>query len=472
MSEFNKIIAECGLTHEDIVNQAIRLNYNYMKQGLMGPIFGNRNGIRTSLKAGRLLYIVEGNILIGFLLWNILKRTNILDIRKIAIDPNYTKKGYGINLFNQVKKIAEDNEVKFIRAKVSKINKSSHGWYNKLGFFEVDEGDNTVTFIKELTEIKYNRTDEVDISEIVSFPKENKAKIEWVLDKDEPEEFKSINKFFDDELIKYKNDEITPWIFNNDINLFKKQYNRLCNGLITKSNRMIYCLDAMEYYHRHLWFMNNKASILEWQNNREKVIDNRLRYVDLDPRSIRRFFKICYMVPNLFQDGTARYMASLINGNIIYDPFAGFGGRMLGSSSLNKKYIGTDFNKLTVNANKLIIRDLELKDVEVNYGDSSKIKIECNGLITSPPFYNKDKYSNSEFKSLNEYKEFINAVFSNIIVHDKAIIDFKAYEKCSYDDFKSALPYKHIEEIEVKFGGMTRNGKDNQSKHIWYVCNN
>jgi N-acetylglutamate synthase-like GNAT family acetyltransferase/predicted RNA methylase len=457
----NKAITESGLSNEEIVDRCIKLNYRYLKLGLMGPMYGAKNGLRTSLKDGRLLYSVsEDKKFIGFLLWNILKRTNTIDIRKVAIEEDFKYQGFGKKLYEQVVNICKEKNINFIRAKASNLNTDSHKWYTGLGFIKVDEGDNTVTFIKELNGKKYEPIVKKDNSV-------KPVKLEWVIGEEAPKEFEDIVNFFDEEERKNDNGEVTPWIFKNDLTLFKKQYDRLCRGTILPTNRHIACLDLMEFYHKQMWFMNGMASILEWQNNKKHIINNRLKYVDLQPRALRRYFRICYMVPNLFQDNVARYMSSEIVGNLIYDPFAGFGGRMLGVSSMGKQYIGNDINALSVNANNQIIRDIGLKNVEVLWRDSRNFEIECDGLITSPPFYNKDVYKeDSEFKSLDDFKTFIHDIFCKVKVRDKAIIDFKENKHCSLDDFESALPFKNIERKQHNFNGMKNHG----SIHTWFYC--
>lgn len=277
-------------------------------------------------------------------------------------------------------------------------------------------------------------------------------------------EFKYIEDFFITEHNKFLNGELTPFYFVYNKALFLQQLQRLKNSAIS-FNRSMYCVDVLEFYYKHIWFMNNAKSIETWETSREKIITNREKYADLKPRSLRRYFKIHYMAPNMFQDSVARFMASQIRGNLIYDPFAGFGGRCLGTVSLDKAYIGNDLNILNVNAGKAMIADLNLQNANIENRDSRNFKIDCDGVITSPPFYNRDNY-NQEFKSLQEFQETINQVFKNISFNDKVIIDFKQTNSCSLQDFKYALPFKTIVEKKKDFGGLNKH----HSIHTWFYC--
>jgi tRNA G10 N-methylase Trm11 len=165
-------------------------------------------------------------------------------------------------------------------------------------------------------------------------------------------------------------------------------------------------------------------------------------------------------------------MASMIDGNVIYDPFAGFGGRMLGTLSLGKKYIGCDINPLTVNGNLALMNELNLNaNATVVLGDSSKTKcLSCDGIITSPPYMNLDSYETNTFKDTTDFQNFIHNVFSGIRIKDKAIIDFKRVKGCTLDQFQAALPFSKIERMNYSFGGMARSGKQNQSVHTWFIC--
>jgi hypothetical protein len=225
----------------------------------------------------------------------------------------------------------------------------------------------------------------------------------------------------------------------------------------------------VEHYHRQLWFMRTNTSKFNalqlWEADKDKIIKNRQKYADLRPRSLRRYFKLFDVVPSLFSDALTKYWCRMIEGNVVADPFAGFGNRMCGVCSSGKRYIGIDNNIITANANMCMATDMGF-DAESRHADSSAMDVvDCDGIITSPPFYVKDVYNSDSSMTLDQFLTMINKSFSNFAVRDKCIIDFKPYRECTVDRFKSALPYHYIDTVEISFSGMGR-----KSMHTMFIC--
>lgn len=117
------------------------------------------------------------------------------------------------------------------------------------------------------------------------------------------------------------------------------------------------------------------------------------------------------------------------DGRVIFDPCAGWGGRMLASCALGMKYRGIDANKKLVDELNKMARDLEL-DAVVVHGDASDWKDvstvigegEADLVFTSPPYFDKEWYSDDDcqsvirYPSINEWKNgFCSALVSNCI---------------------------------------------------------
>jgi 16S rRNA G966 N2-methylase RsmD len=97
----------------------------------------------------------------------------------------------------------------------------------------------------------------------------------------------------------------------------------------------------------------------------------------------------------------------------ILDPCAGWGGRMIGASVVCNNY--TCFDPSTKTYNGLIKLYKWLKGFNDNFNaDINKLPFEDSKLeresfdfaLTSPPYYNTEKYSDEETNSLNRYKTF------------------------------------------------------------------
>ena len=90
------------------------------------------------------------------------------------------------------------------------------------------------------------------------------------------------------------------------------------------------------------------------------------------------------------------------NGEVVYDPAGGFGGRLIGTYYHNIKYITTD--PFTYDDLDYIAEFLDL-DVIINNKRSEEIKIECNLVVACPPYYNDENYGEIETRSYKDWLE-------------------------------------------------------------------
>ena len=92
----------------------------------------------------------------------------------------------------------------------------------------------------------------------------------------------------------------------------------------------------------------------------------------------------------LFKSNLARTFYIRYKSKSIIDPYAGWGGRLIGASSLGLNYIGFDTNISLRPAYEQMISDLDFQHVKINYQDSSKVdfsKYDYDTVLTSPPYY-------------------------------------------------------------------------------------
>lgn len=190
-------------------------------------------------------------------------------------------------------------------------------------------------------------------------------------------------------------------------------YNKLCAKDVVKTSNN--GLDVVKQFHKSIWRcnVNNKPSPIEaWRNNdiMSKVIMNRLKYLKTEALSINNLLtglSVTKLAPkvSVFRPAMAKYLVKkyLNDFSVIFDPCAGFSGRMLGACSLNKKYIGQDINSVTILEAKQIKdffnlnAELEIKDSIYDIG-----KYEC--LFTCPPYGNKENWhQNIEELSADEW---------------------------------------------------------------------
>jgi hypothetical protein len=133
------------------------------------------------------------------------------------------------------------------------------------------------------------------------------------------------------------------------------------------------------------------------------VIKNRIIYVNtINPKKILQGFNICKIAPkvSVFSPGRAKLLIDryLSEFNTIFDPFSGFSGRMLGSISLNKNYIGQDISYIHIRESNNIIDFLkqyyDLPRIELRIKDIMESNGEYECLFTCSPYRNKEEWCN------------------------------------------------------------------------------
>ena len=124
-------------------------------------------------------------------------------------------------------------------------------------------------------------------------------------------------------------------------------------------------------------------------------IKNRIIYkgCNLDRSKVLNGFTVSGIAPkvSIFNPYLAKYLIDkyLNCYDTIFDPFSGYGGRLLGATSLNKHYIGQDINKVTVDESICMAKSLGLNvSLECKDALTSKGKYEC--LFTCSPYADKE----------------------------------------------------------------------------------
>ena len=160
-------------------------------------------------------------------------------------------------------------------------------------------------------------------------------------------------------------------------------------------------LELVRQFHPSIWRCNikNHLSPLDaWYDDQlvYKTICNRLKYLNTDsltPENIRNGFSISKLAPkvSIFRPALAKYLIAkyLADYTVIFDPCAGFSGRMLGTCTLNKKYIGQDINSVTIKESKEL-RDYLKLNASLEVKDSIYDSGEYDCLFTCPPYGDRE----------------------------------------------------------------------------------
>lgn len=170
-------------------------------------------------------------------------------------------------------------------------------------------------------------------------------------------------------------------------------------------------------FHKSIWWASTKGKKSPYEawcdeDLMTRLIKNRLIYSsspEITPEILRRGFSPSRVAPrvSLFNPALAKYLISkyLNEYDTIFDPFSGFSGRLLGTCSLGKRYIGKDINEDHIRESQAIIDyfgldgEVEIKDVLESSGS-----YPC--LFTCPPYGDKERWNgekDSTEKSCDEW---------------------------------------------------------------------
>jgi 16S rRNA G966 N2-methylase RsmD len=152
------------------------------------------------------------------------------------------------------------------------------------------------------------------------------------------------------------------------------------------------------------WNKENLIKVLRWNRKSQST-----PYLSELKRGI--YFCTGLTKNTMFRPHLAKTIVSNFAGQIVLDPCCGWGGRMLGTVSAGKKYIGFEPNVETYNnllslAEFLNIKHkVEIYNVGAEYmNDYMKEKVDI--ILTSPPYFNLEIYSDEKTQSENQYSSY------------------------------------------------------------------
>lgn len=159
-----------------------------------------------------------------------------------------------------------------------------------------------------------------------------------------------------------------------------------------------------------------------WKKNYEKIIE----YHDKSNSSNNLFATIIFLNhgPSQFPPFIAGQIYKKFNATKILDPFAGWGDRCLAAMSLNLDYTGIDLNDRLKPYYKNMVNyyesDSKVKMYFKNCMDVDINKIDFDFVLTSPPYWNKNKKLLEKYNKTDEdYDFFINSILIPFILKCK-----------------------------------------------------
>lgn len=127
------------------------------------------------------------------------------------------------------------------------------------------------------------------------------------------------------------------------------------------------------------------------------------------PHRVLKAITMASRTPSVFRPTVAGtiYKTFCPQGGVVWDPCSGFGGRLLGAAAAGVRYIGTDVDTDTVEGNRKLAKMVG-SSAEVFQCPAEKFSPPCAVCLvfTSPPYYNRELYSEVSSQSYVRYTNF------------------------------------------------------------------
>jgi len=187
------------------------------------------------------------------------------------------------------------------------------------------------------------------------------------------------------------------------------------------------------HFHPHLWEVKvqNKPLISDvWKDHNsiifKKTMDNLVNGTSINyDRIIREFIFSGVGVTSQMHVGFAKAVIAKFNTLRlpVYDPFAGWGARMLASNSIGLEYFATELSQQTHNGLLNIISHFNIKNSIINNTDY-RLHIPSNMfLFTSPPFGSEGYINSNNSIDHEEFNEKTKHLQIRIIHINKELYD-------------------------------------------------
>jgi len=221
------------------------------------------------------------------------------------------------------------------------------------------------------------------------------------------------------------------WTYPDDSSGIKKEYNKLVSLEPNLEETVLFNNSSLatgicKFFCKKFYLATEKGKrnmieVFNDDDSLKKLIRNRLGMDWYDPENnpegVKETFHISFrmlvqglrssrLVPSvsMFKPDIAKYMYMKYSkkGDTVFDPSAGWGGRLLGAAAAGRKYIGVD--PWTTDELEEMVKYLDLKDITLIKSGSEDVSLDENSVdfsFTSPP-YVTDKAFIKEFYSSDD----------------------------------------------------------------------
>ena len=229
------------------------------------------------------------------------------------------------------------------------------------------------------------------------------------------------------------------WLYPDNIDKILKSWKKLCElqpDLFKTElfNNSSLATDICKYFCHQFYEATERGKptmrqIFANDDKLKYLIKNRLGFDWWDKEDNDETFNISFrmliqgmrsarLVPSIsmFKPHIAKYIYLKYSqeNDVVYDYSAGYGGRMLGAVSCDRKYIGVD--PLTTNELQIMSNTLELKNIQLINSGSENIRLDENSVdfsFSSPPYFDQEYYSSDLTQAYNNGEDYFYGVYWN-----------------------------------------------------------
>ena len=206
---------------------------------------------------------------------------------------------------------------------------------------------------------------------------------------------------------------------------------------------------TVKFFQQDVFYAREKRAWLD-PSTRARLMENREKYLgkkksELTDLDLLDGFKRSGMIYG-YSHFNPRWFMWFINEYGVrscYDPFGGWGHRLLGSAKLDR-YIYNDLSRgVKANVDRMISA-FHIGNAETHCEDAMTFVPETtfDAMFTCPPYYNVEEYECGAFSSFDEYKALIDGVFGVFASRPECrVFGLVTREDmlCGHDDYKKAF---------------------------------
>jgi hypothetical protein len=272
------------------------------------------------------------------------------------------------------------------------------------------------------------------------------------------------------------------WLYPDDDSKLHKSYKKLCNWIPDLSacelfNNNSLATDICKYFCHKFYDATerNKPTMKEIFHDDDKLkylIRNRLgldwygtgndETFNISFRMLIQGMRSSRLVPSIsiFKPNIAKflYLKYSSENDVVYDYSAGWGGRMLGATACNRRYIGVD--PFTTDELSKMSDYLSLNNVKLINDGSENVRLMENSVdfsFSSPPYYSQEYYSSEYTQAYNKGEDyFYNTYWKNTLENIKYMLKPGKYFGLNVKNYPKMVDMAKyyfgdiIEEIKLK----------------------